>query len=85
MRDHKILYRVLYVWCSINLRVCGYSVAFGVIFVCFLTLHFPVKAYVRNNRNLHISIGILRAGVSQYIEYIMGCAIGQSGFPTWSG
>ena len=27
----------------------------------------------------------MRAGVAQYIEYIMGCASVQSGFPSWRG
>jgi len=67
MRSHTILIRVLYMWCSINLRSCSFLVAFGVVFICLLTLHLPVEAYVSNNSNLHIYIGILRSGVVQYI------------------
>jgi len=43
MRGHIILFGVLYMWCSINLGSCGYLLAFGVVFICLLTLHLPEK------------------------------------------
>jgi hypothetical protein len=76
MRSHIILFRVLYTWCSINLRSCGYLLAFGVVFICLLTIHLPVKASSETTA-ICIYTSVYYSGVAQYIVYIMGCACGQ--------